>query len=58
LTLHTGPVDLEVPQGRLVTPDGGEREWHSQLSEVIQPAGFAPPPCSHPYSPLSCEHRI
>jgi transposase-like protein len=31
LTLRTGAVQLEVPRGRLVTPDGGEREWHSQL---------------------------
>ncbi|MBZ5660371.1 MAG: transposase [Acidobacteriia bacterium] len=31
LTLRTGAVDLAVPRGRLVTPDGGEREWHSQL---------------------------
>jgi transposase-like protein len=31
LTLRTGAVDLTVPRGRLVTPDGGEREWHSQL---------------------------
>jgi putative transposase len=31
LTLRTGAVQLAVPRGRLVTPDGGEREWHSQL---------------------------
>jgi transposase-like protein len=31
LTLRTGAVQLEVPRGRLVTPDGSEREWHSQL---------------------------
>jgi transposase-like protein len=31
LTLRTGAVQLEVPRGRLVTPDGGEQEWHSQL---------------------------
>ena len=31
LTLRTGAVQLEVPRGRLVTPDGGEREWHSPL---------------------------
>jgi transposase-like protein len=31
LTLSTGAVQLEVPRGRLVTPDGGEQEWHSQL---------------------------
>jgi Transposase, Mutator family len=28
LTLRTGAVELEAPRGRLVTPDGGEREWH------------------------------
>jgi transposase-like protein len=31
LTLRTGAVHLEVPRGRLVTPDGSEREWHSQF---------------------------
>ena len=31
LTLRTGAVQLAVPRGRLVTPDGSEREWHSQL---------------------------
>jgi len=31
LTLRTGAVQLAVPRGRLVTSDGGEREWHSQL---------------------------
>jgi len=31
LTLRTGAVQLEVPRGRLVTPDGSEREWHSQF---------------------------
>ncbi len=32
LTLRTGAVQLEVPRGRLVTPDGGKQEWHSQLA--------------------------
>src|ERR1700680_2071618 len=32
LTLRTGAVDLEVPRGRLVTPDGGEREWQNTLA--------------------------
>src|SRR6202166_2063312 len=31
LTLRTGAVQLAVPRARLVTPDGSEREWHSQL---------------------------
>jgi len=31
LTLRTGAVSLRVPRGRLIRPDGGEREWHSQL---------------------------
>jgi transposase-like protein len=33
LTLRTGTVDLAVPRGRLVTHDGGEREWLSQLAQ-------------------------
>lgn len=31
LTMRTGTVDVRVPRARLVTPDGGEREWQSQL---------------------------
>jgi len=31
LTLRTGAVALRVPRGRLVTPEGGAREWQSQL---------------------------
>ena len=31
LTLRTGAVQLAVSRGRLVTSDGSEREWHSQL---------------------------
>lgn len=31
LTLRTGTVQVEVPRARLVAPDGGEREWRSQL---------------------------
>jgi len=31
LTLRTGTVHMQVPRARLVIPDGGEREWHSQL---------------------------
>jgi transposase-like protein len=31
LTLRTGAVQLAVPRGRLVSPDGSEREWHSRL---------------------------
>jgi hypothetical protein len=31
LTLRTGAFDLAVSRGRLVTLDGGEREWHSRL---------------------------
>jgi len=31
LTLRTGAVSLRVPRGRLITADGGEQEWRSQL---------------------------
>ncbi len=31
LTLRTGSVHLTVPRARLVTPEGGEGEWRSQL---------------------------
>ncbi len=30
LTLRTGAVSLRVSRGRLITPEGGEREWRSQ----------------------------
>ncbi len=31
LTLRTGAVQMRVPRARLADPDGGEREWRSQL---------------------------
>jgi putative transposase len=31
MTLRTGSISMQVPRARLAEPDGGEREWRSQL---------------------------